>query len=108
MIYELRVYSCLPGKLKDLMARFENVTLPLWAKHGIQSVGFWTTVIGPTNNDLTYMIVWESLADREVKWSAFTSDPEWIAAAKESEKNGPLLANIASSLLKPTSFSHLK
>jgi len=108
MIYELRIYTCVPGRLKDLTARFQNATLRIWAKHGIAATGFWTTVIGPSNNDLTYMIAWESLADREAKWASFVSDPEWLAAVADSERNGPLIANIASSFLKPTSFSNLK
>jgi hypothetical protein len=30
VIYELRVYRCMPGKLPDLLKRFEAVTLKLW------------------------------------------------------------------------------
>ena len=47
MIYELRVYHCVPGRLPDLVKRFDTLTLPLWKKHGIQQAGFWTTLIGP-------------------------------------------------------------
>ena len=36
MIYELRVYHCVPGRLPDLIKRFDTLTLPLWKKHGIQ------------------------------------------------------------------------
>ena len=39
------------------------------------------TLVGPDANDLTYMLAWESLADREKKWNAFFSDPvrvRWI------------------------------
>ena len=28
MIYELRVYHCVPGRLPDLMKRFDTITLP--------------------------------------------------------------------------------
>ena len=49
MIYELRVYHCVPGRLPDLIKRFDTLTLPLWKKHGIQQAGFWTTLIGPSN-----------------------------------------------------------
>ena len=46
MIYELRVYNCVPGRLPDLLKRFETMTLPLWQKHRIQQAGFWTVAIG--------------------------------------------------------------
>jgi hypothetical protein len=42
MMYELRIYHCVPGKLPELHKRFEGVTLKLFAKHGIRPVGFWT------------------------------------------------------------------
>ena len=51
MIYELRVYHCVPGRLPDLIKRFDTLTLPLWKKHGIQQAGFWTVAIGPSNQD---------------------------------------------------------
>ena len=88
-----------------LLKRFESATLRIWAKHGIRQAGFWTTVIGESSNDLTYLLAWESLAEREQKWGAFIRDPEWIAARSESGKDGPIVANVASSILQPTSFS---
>ena len=108
MIYEQRIYSCLPGQMPRLLKRFENHTLEFWKKHGIRQVGFWTVLIGDGNNDLHYLLAWESLAERELKWNAFISDPGWIAARDESEKAGPILANIKSAMLQPTAFSALK
>lgn len=108
MIHELRVYTCLPGKLPKLAERFERHTLKLWERHGIRQAGFWTTLIGPSSNDLTYLLAWESLAERQTRWGAFLADQEWIAARAESEKDGPLVANIASTLLQPTAFSSVR
>lgn len=108
MIYESRVYTTLPGRMPALLARFENVTLGFWEKHGIRQVGFFTTMIGPTSQDLTYLLAWESLAEREQKWGAFQSDPDWIAARTASEADGQIVANVASVILTPTKFSALK
>ncbi len=105
MIYELRVYRCVPGRLPDLLRRFETITLGLWDRHGIRQAGFWTTVIGESNQDLTYMLAWDSLAERETKWAAFQSDPEWIEKRGQTEANGAIVANIVSSILQPTGFS---
>ena len=105
MIYELRIYRCLPGRLPALIRRFEKDTLRLFEKHGIEQAGFWTTVIGESNNDLTYMLRWASMADREQRWAAFASDPEWLAAREASEADGPILANVSSQFLAPTKFS---
>ena len=108
MIYELRIYRCLPGRLPALMKRFETTTLKMWEKHGIRQAGFFTTVIGESNQDLTYLIAWESMAEREAKWNAFQSDPVWIAARAESEMDGAIVANISSQFLAPTAFSSVK
>ena len=108
MIYELRIYRCLPGRLPALQKRFQTMTLPLWEKHQIRQVGFWTIVIGDGNHDLYYMLEWQDLADREKKWGAFQADPEWHAKRAESERDGPIVANITSSLLAPTPYSRMK
>ena len=108
MIHELRVYHCMPGRLPDLNKRFEGVTLKLWEKHGFRPVGFWTTLIGDSNQDLTYLLEWQGLAERERVWAAFMSDQDWLKARAESEKNGPIVAQITNSILAPTAFSKLK
>jgi hypothetical protein len=108
MIYELRVYQCIPGKLPALLKRFETKTLDVWKKHGIRPTGFWTVLIGDGNNDLHYLLAWESLAERDKKWAAFQSDPEWITARAKTEEDGPIVGNIVNQLLVPTSFSSVK
>ena len=108
MIYETRVYRCLPGRLPALLRRFETITLKLWEKHGIKQAGFFTTLVGQSNHELTYMLAWESLAEREKKWTAFMSDPEWIAARAKTEEDGQIVGNIVNQLLMPTAFSAVK
>jgi hypothetical protein len=108
MIYETRVYRCLPGRLPALLNRFETITLKLWEKHGIKQAGFFTTLVGESNQDLTYLLAWESLADRDKKWAAFQSDPEWIAARAKTEESGQIVSTIVNQLLVPTKFSSVK
>jgi hypothetical protein len=108
MIYELRIYDCLPGRLPALLKRFNDHTLALCDRHGIRQAGFFTTIVGEHGQRLTYFLAWESLAEREVKWKAFTTDPAWLKARDESEADGPIIANISNQLLAPTSFSSVK
>jgi len=108
MIYELRVYRCVPGRLPALLKRFETITLELWKKHGIRQAGFWTTLVGESNNDLTYMLAWESLAEREQKWNAFATDPEWISKRAETERDGQIVQTLSNQILAPTGFSAVK
>jgi NIPSNAP len=108
MIYEMRVYRCLPGRLPALLNRFETITLKIWEKHGIRPAGFFTTLVGESNQELTYLLAWESLAEREKKWTAFQTDPEWIAARARTEADGQIVGNVVNQLLVPTAFSSVK
>ena len=108
MIHELRIYRTLPGRMPNLLARFQNHTLRIWERHGIRQAGFWTTLVGESNNDLTYLLAWETLAEREQKWTAFTTDPEWLKIRAETEADGQINANVAISFLVPTAFSSVK
>jgi NIPSNAP len=108
MIYEMRVYRCVPGRLPALLKRFETTTLKLWEKHGLRPSGFFTTLVGESNQELTYFLAWESLVEREKKWNAFATDPEWLAARAKSEEDGQIVGNIVNQLLVPTAFSTVK
>jgi hypothetical protein len=108
MIYELRVYQAVPGQMAKLQARFRDHLPPIWKKHGIHAIGFWTTLVGESSNELTYILQWDSLADLETKWTAFLNDPAWHKVRDEGERDGPIVASINNQILAPTAFSALK
>ena len=108
--FELRTYVAAPGKLEELHARFRNHTMRIFKKHGMQVVGFW----GPTDkekgseNTLVYVLAFPSREAREAAWRAFRADPEWRAAATESEKNGRLTEKVDSVILMATDYAPVK
>ncbi|MBV7481862.1 NIPSNAP family protein [Bordetella sp. BOR01] len=108
MIVELRIYHCAPGRLPALHDRFTSATLGFFKKHGIEQIGFWTTLAGPTNQSLTYLLKWESLAERERKWNAFQADPDWIAKRAASEAEKIIVERVENQFLAPTAYSALK
>jgi hypothetical protein len=108
MIYELRIYDCLPSRLPALLKRFADHTLGIWDRLGIRQAGFFTTMVGEHSNRLTYFLAWDSLAEREAKWAAFINDSAWQKARDDSERDGPILANVSSQFLSPTAFSSVK
>ena len=107
MLYELRIYDIPAGRMKDINDRFANHTTRIWKRLGIRPVGFWENVIGP-NNTLTYMLAWESLAEREKKWDVFTHDPEWLKIAAETNKNGQIVLRNINSIMRPTPYSAMQ
>jgi hypothetical protein len=105
MIYEYRVYEAHPGKMAALHARFRDHTLKLFEKHGIGNVGYWTSGAGEYSDRLVYMLAFEDAGHWERAWAAFDSDPEWLRVLAESETEGPLVARVFNSLLRPTDYS---
>ena len=108
MIYELRTYTTVQGRLPALNKRFAEVTMGLFERHGFTVVGFWTNAIGGASNELIYMLGFDDLADYERKWAAFIADPEMRQKFAESEKDGPIVAHITTRMLRPTAYSPLK
>ncbi len=106
MLYEIRTYEAVPGKMPALNKRFADHAHPLFLKHGFQVVGYWTEIIG--DNGLNYLLAWNDLNERQEKWAAFQGDPEWARARDESERDGPLVARIHSAIWRPTAYSPLQ
>jgi hypothetical protein len=104
MIYELRVDEIVPGKAPQAHERLEKHLMGFFAKHGITVVGIWIDEIG-TSNQLKALLAFDDLADRERKWSELQSDQAWIEIRTKSEKDGPLLARVTNTILRPTSYS---
>jgi hypothetical protein len=103
-VYEMRIYHAAPGKLEDLHNRFRNHTLKLFQKHKIESVGYWEP-IDNKENKMAFLLAYPSREAREAYWKAFTSDPDWQKAAKDSEKNGKLVERVEQWFMQKTDFS---
>ena len=108
MIYELRVYTCNPGMLPALHARFANHTLKLFEKHGVKNIGYWTTDIGESSNELTYLIAFEDANKRARAWESFRGDPEWQRVFEESHREGIIVKNVRNQILAPTPYSPMQ
>jgi len=71
VIYELRIYSCFSGRLPALHKRFQDHTVKLFEKHGIKNIGYWTTEVGDSNHELTYLVAFEDANQRQEAWASF-------------------------------------
>jgi hypothetical protein len=107
--FEMRTYTTHDGRLDALNARFRNHTNRIFAKHGIEIIGFWVPADEPDSaNTLVYMLAYPSREARDAAWKAFGADPDWKAAKAESEKDGPIVKKVISQFLKPTDYSPIK
>jgi len=108
MIYEIRIYECFAGKLENLNKRFREHTLKLFEKHGMKNIGYWVTDVGPNNNNLTYLLAYESQDKRVEAWENFRNDPEWQKVVEDSHKDGIIVKKVNNQLLNPTDYSTLQ
>ncbi len=102
--FEMRTYYAAPGKLPDLLARFRNHTTAIFEKHGMTNIGYWVPLTN-SENKLVYLLAYPDRAAREKAWKEFSADPQWQQVARESERNGKLVARVESVFLSPTDFS---
>ena len=102
MVYELRTYVIPEGRMPDILNRFETITFGLFEKHKIEVIGFWTRTDA---NELIYLCRFASEAAMEAAWESFREDPEWAKAKATTEANGPIVDEVISYTLSPTSFS---
>ncbi len=108
-LFELRTYTAAEGKLDALHARFRDHTNKLFARHGMQIVGYWVPADGPkAQNTLVYMLAFPSKEAREKSWAAFRTDPAWIKTKTDSEVNGKLVDKVESVLLNATDYSPIR
>jgi len=109
VIYELRTYIIVPGRMADIEKRFCDVTLRLFIKYGMEIVGFWRTVEdGQPIDELVYVLGHRDEAAREASFAAFRADPEWVQAKAESERDGAIVARVTSKMLATTAYSPLQ
>jgi len=108
-VFELRTYTTPPGKLEALKTRFRDHTLKLFEKHGMTNVGYWVPQDKPlADTTLIYVLAHSSREAAAKSWAAFRTDPDWVKAKAESEKDGSLTTKVESVFMNPADFSTIK
>ncbi|MCE7053081.1 NIPSNAP family protein [Algoriphagus sp. AGSA1] len=97
--FEVRKYYANEGKLPDLIKRFENHTMALFEKNGMENIAYFVPVQN-MDNSLTYILGYPDQKSRDRMWDKFVNDPEWQKAKKESEVNGGLVKSVDQTFMK--------
>jgi hypothetical protein len=105
--FELRQYhSPTRSQLQALHQRFAGPESRVFHRSGIFPILYSSGLAGENLPNLTYLIPFESLAAREKAWDAFTADPEWVKARKESiDQHGQIVAVSGISIYRATPYS---
>ena len=100
--------KAMPGKITNITERFGGFTCEAFKKQGFRQVGYWLNRVGGNDHQLVYMPAWESLNERVAKFDTFAKDPDRARVFGESEKNGPIVEQVTTTILRPTAFSPMK
>lgn len=109
-IFELRTYQSqsIPARQKKA-AMFNSGEIGIFQRLGMRPVFIGESVIGPREPNITYMLSFDSLAEREKLWQAFSNDSEWKQLSAPPElKDAQIVANISNTILRPLPFSPLR
>jgi hypothetical protein len=87
---------------------FNNGEFDVFDKAGFWQVFYGDTLIGSRLPNLTYMLGFEDLADRNKKWEAFRSAPEWKKLSSSPRYTfEEIVSNITNVILKPAPYSQI-
>jgi hypothetical protein len=108
-LFELRTYTCLPGRFPNIVSRFQDHTFKLFEQHQMENIAYFKSEeVDSAQPKLVYIVAHQSQQAATKSWAEFRVDPTWIAARDASEKDGKIIEKVESIFLKPLSFSKIK
>ncbi|MFC5648674.1 NIPSNAP family protein [Paenibacillus solisilvae] len=102
MIYELRIYTILPGRIDAIRKRFSDHTLGIFDRLGMQVCDFWEDL--EERPKLYYTMKYESIEERTSQWEAFSQDKEWNEVRQRSEQDGKIVERVESVFMKRADY----
>ena len=106
-VYELRIYPANEDRLGHLTKRFREHTGRLFAKHGLEAVGYWVPTEGPPKKRrrFIYVLKHPSRYAAYQNWTNFTNDREWQKVLEQPEFKGLLSEKPTSIFMTATDYS---
>lgn len=108
-VFELRTYeSPTDQDHKRKVEMMQSGEEAIFAKAGFSQVFYGDTLIGPRLPNLTYMLSYESTAERDKLWSAFANAPEWkVLNSQPRYAFESIVSNITNVILTPAPYSQI-
>ena len=107
-IFELRTYEShsIKAAKKKIEMFNEGGEIAIFKKTGLQPVFFGETLIGPQMPNLTYMLAFKNMADRDEKWPIFGGHPDWKKLRADTAYKDTV-SNITDIILRPAGYSQI-
>ena len=101
MIVEMREYTLHVGKVPEYLQLYEREGLAVQREILGRLVGYYSTEVGPSINQVVHLWAYESLADREERRGRLAAHPGWRSYV---EKIRPLIVQQQNRILRPAPF----
>jgi hypothetical protein len=107
-IFELRIYEghSVKANKKKIEMFNEGGEIGIFRKTGFSPVLYGETIIGQNMPNLTYMLAFKDMADRDQKWQVFRDDPDWKKLSGDPAYKDTV-SNITDIILQPTAYSQI-
>lgn len=107
-IFEMRIYEShsIKAARKKIEMFNEGGEIAIFKKTGLNPVFFGETIIGPQQPNLTYMLAFEDMADRDRQWQVFRDHPDWRKLSQDPAYKDTV-SNITDIILRPTDYSQV-
>jgi hypothetical protein len=107
-VFDLRLYSRLPGKEAAFRDRWRDHATRIYARQGMDSLGWWEASDPEHPRVMVALLAHGSLAAITDAIAGFHRDEEWIRIERETEAGGKLRDALVSHRLVPVDFSPLR
>jgi hypothetical protein len=106
-LFELRRYeSHSQAALQAKVAMFDRAEIAIFRRVGLTPVFFGECLVGAHQPNLTYLLVFRDVVERDERWAAFRQDPEWQRLVNTPGLTNPeIVCNVTSVLLRPAACS---
>ncbi|MEM9831815.1 MAG: NIPSNAP family protein [Bacteroidota bacterium] len=106
-IFELRIYEGFnDDAVRRKVAMFNDDELPLFYETGLHPVFFGETLIGQKLPQLTYMLTFKDMKERDANWEKFIDHPEWKRMSA-LPKYANSVSRVNRIFLQPTAYSQI-
>ena len=108
-VFELRIYE--GASDLDHARKIEQMSsgeVDIFNKANIPQVFYGDTLVGQRLPNLTYMVCFDSLAERDKKWSEFFNSEGWKVSSSNPRFNFEnIVSNTTNMMLAPTAYSQI-
>lgn len=105
MIHQLRVYEIFERNKAAFHDRFRDHAWRIMKQYGFEILSFWEARNGD-RTEFVYLLAWPDPDTMDAAWAGFMADVEWAEIKRATgAEHGPMVGDIESKVLIPTSYT---